>query len=90
MRLGLFALILALGTPLPWVEVGPSVEEDAILEVARPARRPSRLERQKVAVLHSAAAPVPPRPRRERPVSRRPGLPTDIALVCPRPPPSAA
>lgn len=83
MKLGLIALVLALGTPLPYVE---ALEEDAIVEVTKVERRASRLERQKARVL---PAPVltPPAPS-PIPVTPRPPSDPDISSLFSRPPPA--
>ncbi|HZE98595.1 MAG TPA: hypothetical protein VE981_16305 [Planctomycetota bacterium] len=54
----LVALILFSGAPLAFAEADPTLEEDAIVEVARS----SRVERQKVRVLPPVPAPVLLRP----------------------------
>jgi len=83
MKLGLIALVLALGTPLPYVE---ALEEDAIVEVTQIDRRASRLERQKTRIL---PAPVLTPPAQSPiPAILRPPSDPDISSLFSRPPPA--
>jgi len=83
MKLSLIALVLALGTPLPFVE---ALEDDAIVEVTKVARHASSLERQKARLLPAPVLTSPSRPTIS--VQRRPDSDPDISPLYSRPPPA--
>jgi hypothetical protein len=89
MRTSLFLLVLALGSPLPFVSASLSLEEDAVVESARSARRPSAVDRRKARVLPSPAPRVaaPPLPA-AIPVLLRPAPEIDLERIGSRPPPA--
>lgn len=84
MRSALLALLLLAGAPLPFIETAPSLEEDAVVEVSKPVRRESRVERLKREIAPEAPS-VPPRLSLDAPV--RPDAPHEPSPQFPRPPP---
>jgi hypothetical protein len=86
MKTALLSLLLLVGGPLPFIEGAPSVEEDAVVEVSRPARRVIRVERLKRILLPVTTASAPPTAAFDAPL--RPEAPHEPSAQPPRAPPA--
>ncbi len=87
MKTAMMALLLFAGAPLPFLEAAPSLEEDAVVEVAKPIRRTVRVERLKRIILPVTTASAPPTVDFGAPL--RPESPHEPSAQPPRAPPAA-
>ena len=86
MKTALLALLMLAGSPLPYMEAAPSLEEDAVVEVSKPARRTTHVERLQRILLPVTTASAPPTADFDAPL--RPESPHEPSSQPPRAPPA--
>jgi len=86
MRTALLALLLFAGAPIPYMEAAHPVEEDAVVDVSKPARRNVRVERLKRILLPVTTASARPTADFDAPL--RPESPHEPSSQPPRAPPA--